>query len=115
MQGTTPEMKKIHKAVLDDRRLKVDELSDIGGISNRAVHRILSENLGMRKMCARWVPSLLTLEQKQCRKNVSIECLAKFHSNKAELLRRFVTVGETWVHHFMPETKEQSKQWTENG
>jgi len=28
-----------------------------------------------------------------------------------EFLRRFVTVDETWVHWYTPETKEQSKQW----
>jgi len=110
---TTPEMvKKIHKMVLDDRRLKVRELADMVGISKSAVHRILTENLDMRKLCARWVPRLLTMEQKQRREDVSIECLAMFHSNKAEFLRRFITMDETWVHHFTPETKEQSKQWT---
>src|SRR5436190_12976832 len=30
----------------------------------------------------------------------------------AEFLRRFITMDEIWVHHFTPETKEQSKQWT---
>lgn len=113
---TTPEMvKKIHKAVLGDRRLKVRELADMVGISKSTIHRILSENLDMRKLCARWVPRLLTLEQKQRREDVSIECLAMFHSNKADFLRRFITTDETWVHHFTPETKEQSKQWTERG
>ena len=24
-------------------------------------------------------------------------------------------MDETWVHHFTPETKKQSKQWTERG
>ncbi|GFV73278.1 mariner transposase [Trichonephila clavipes] len=68
---TTPEMaKKIHKAVLDDRRLKVCELADVVGISKSAVLRILSENLDMRKLCARWVARLLILEQKQCREDV---------------------------------------------
>ncbi|GFV38897.1 mariner transposase [Trichonephila clavipes] len=50
---TTPEMvKKIHKAVLDDRRLKVCVLEDIVGNSKMAVYCILSENLDMRKLCA---------------------------------------------------------------
>jgi histone-lysine N-methyltransferase SETMAR len=114
IEVTTPEMvKKIHKKVLDDRRLKVRELADMVGISKSAVYRMLPENLDMRKLCARWVPRLLTMEQKQRREDVSVECLAKFHSNKAEFLRRFITMVETWVHHFTPETKEQSKQWTE--
>ncbi|GFS83293.1 mariner transposase [Trichonephila clavipes] len=60
---TTPKMmKKIHKVVLDDLQLKVRELADIVGISKRAVHRKLSENLDMRNLCTRLLPRLLTLE-----------------------------------------------------
>ena len=63
---TTSEMvKKIHKAVLDDRRLKVRELADMVGISKSAVHRILTENLDIKKLCVRWVSRLLKTEQKQ--------------------------------------------------
>ena len=62
---TTPEMvKKIHIMILDVRRIKVRELAGIVGISKSALHRILTESLSMRKLCARWVPRLLTLEQK---------------------------------------------------
>ena len=71
--------------------------------------------LDMRKLCIRWVPRLLTMEQNQRRKDVPIECLAMFHSNKADFLLRFSTIDETWVHHVTPEKKEQSKQWTERG
>ena len=60
-------VKKIHEMVLDDRLLKVHELADMVGISKSAVHRILTENLDMRKLCARWLPRLLTMEQKQRR------------------------------------------------
>ncbi|GFS50886.1 mariner transposase [Trichonephila clavipes] len=108
-------VKKINKAVLDDHRLKVRELADIVGISKSAVHCILSENLDMRKLYARWVLHTFTLEQKQCRKDVSIECLVRFNSNKAEFLRRFISMDKIWVHHFTPKIKEQSKQWTEKG
>lgn len=69
----------------------------------------------MRKPCTRWVPRLPTMEQKQHHEDVSIERLAMFHSNKAEFLRRFITMDETWVHLFTPETKHQSKQWTARG
>ncbi|XP_036336110.1 histone-lysine N-methyltransferase SETMAR-like [Rhagoletis pomonella] len=74
---TTPEMvKKIHKAVMDDRRLKVREVADIVGILKSMVHRILSDDLEMKKLWARWVPRLLTPDQKQCSEEVSIEYLA---------------------------------------
>jgi len=29
-----------------------------------------------------------------------------------KILRRFITMDETWIHYFTLETKEQSKQWT---
>ena len=93
---TTPEMvKKIHKMVLDDRRIKVRELAGIVGISKSALHRILTESLSMRKLCARWVPRLLTLEQKQRREDVSIQCLAMLQRNKNEFLRRYITMDIT--------------------
>lgn len=56
-EATTPEMKKkIHKMVLDDRRLKVRELTDTVSISKSVVHRKLAENLDMKNLWAPWVP-----------------------------------------------------------
>ena len=69
----------------------------------------------MRKVCAKWVPRLLTMEQQQRRENVSIDCLTMFQSNKADFLRRFITMDETLNLYFTPETEEQSEQWTERG
>ncbi|GBP09164.1 Histone-lysine N-methyltransferase SETMAR [Eumeta japonica] len=69
----------------------------------------------MRKLSARWVPRLLTLDHKRNRVTTSKECLAMFSRNPDEFLRRFVTVDETWIHHNTPETKEQSKQWVSRG
>ena len=59
------------------------------------------------------MPRLLTMEQKQRREDVAIECLAMIHSNKADFLPRFITMGEKWVHNFTSDTKEQLKQWIE--
>src|SRR5436190_21474745 len=60
----------------------------------------------MRKLSARWVPRLLTLEHKRNRMTTSKHCLDMFKRNPKEFLRRFVTVDETWIHHYTPETKE---------
>jgi hypothetical protein len=45
----------------------------------------------------------------------SKQCFDLFKRNPKEFLRRFVTVNETWIHHYMPEMKEESKQWTSPG
>uniref|UniRef100_T1IGK9 Transposase n=1 Tax=Rhodnius prolixus TaxID=13249 RepID=T1IGK9_RHOPR len=38
-----------------------------------------------------------------------------FQKNPQDFKRRFVTVDETWIHHYTLETKEQSKQWVTKG
>jgi hypothetical protein len=41
--------------------------------------------------------------------------LERFNKNKTDLVHRFVTMDETWIHHYTPKSKQQSKQWTEAG
>lgn len=112
----TPEIiDKVHDMVLADRRVKVRELAEAAGISTERIHYILHQELHMKKICARWVPRLLTPEQKRIRMRTSLECLELFKKDSMDFLRRFVTVDETWIHHYTPETKQQSKQWTARG
>jgi len=66
----------------------------------------------LRKLSARWVPSLFTPDNKRNRETTSEQCLTLFKRNPKEFPRLFVTVDETWYHWYTPETKEQSKQWT---
>jgi len=84
-------------------------------MSKDRVGHILHEIFGMRKLSARWVPRLLTPDNKRNPETTSEQCLTLFNRNLKEFLRRFVTVDETWIHWYTPETKEQSKQWTSPG
>ena len=45
----------------------------------------------------------------------SLKCLELFNKNKTDFVRRFITMDETCIHHYTPESKQQSKQWTEAG
>ena len=90
---------------LADRRVKIKEIADIVDISTERIQNILHEKLGMRKLSARWV--------RVCSQwRTSEHYLDMFKRNPKEFLRRFVTVDETWIHHYTPAMKEQSKQWT---
>ena len=66
----------------------------------------------MRKLCAKWVPRELTFDQKQRRIDDSEQCLEMIKRNKAEFLRRYVTMDETWFHHFTSKSNRQSSEWT---
>ena len=112
MEVTTPEMvDKIHNMVLSDRRVKVRKIVKATGISQGTVFSILHEKLGVNKISARWVPDLLSKENKRDRVLDSEAILALFRRNPDEFLRRCITVNETWIHHYTAETNEQSKQW----
>ena len=114
--ATTPEIiEQVHDMVLDDRRMKVREIAETIGISKERVGYILHEELDMKKLCARWVPRLLTADQKRTRMKISEQCLERFNKNKTDFVHRFITMDETWIHHYTPESKQQSKQWTEAG
>ena len=45
----------------------------------------------------------------------SEQCLGMFQRESREFLRRYVTVYETLIQYYMPETKNQSKMWTGPG
>ena len=102
-QAVIPEnIKKICKLVMNDRKWKVHELADIVKISDGSFFTILYEHLGVRKLCAKWVPRELTVDQNQQRIDASKECLALLNRNKMEFYRRYVTMDETWLHYYTP-------------
>ena len=75
----------------------------------------MHENLSMKKLYSKWVPRPLTVEQKQQRIHDSERCLKLFTRNKKDFLRRYITINETWIHHFTPESKRASAEWRGEG
>ncbi|XP_019875979.1 histone-lysine N-methyltransferase SETMAR-like [Aethina tumida] len=109
---TEENIKKVHKIILNDRKVKLIEIEDIVKISSERVHHIIHEYSYMRKLCAKWVQLELTIDQKQQCVNDSDQCLKLFKRNKPEFLRRYVTMDETWFHHFTLDSNRQSAEWT---
>ena len=72
----------------------------------------LPKSLGMRKLFSKWVPCLLAPDQKQQRVEDSERSLELFKLGKKDFLRRYVTMYETWKHHYTPETKRSSAEWS---
>lgn len=106
---------KVLDMVMEDRRLTVHELAQAIGIADGSIHEILTNVLGMRKLLSRWVPHLLTSEQKRTRMKLSQQHLDLFLKNKTDFTRRFITMDETWVYHYDPELRQQTAEWTEAG
>ena len=90
--------------------LTVREVAEGDGISKTMCHGILMENLGMHCITAKFVPCLLSQDQKQICVDVSKEHID--HANADEnFLSNIITVDVTWVYGYDVETKAQSTQW----
>ena len=94
-----------------DRRLTVREVADKCVISKTTVHEILVQELHMNRICARWVPRMLSEENMTNRTEASRQFLRKFSQSGIGFLDRIITTDETWFHYYDPETKQQSSQW----
>jgi [histone H3]-lysine36 N-dimethyltransferase SETMAR len=112
---TQENVKKIHDLVLQDRRVTIRQIVEDTGLSYHVIYNIITAKLDMKKLSARWVPRMLTEAHKQTRNDVCSRLLTRYRQDKENFLARFLTMDESWIHHYDVETKMQSKQWTHRG
>jgi len=61
---TEENIAKVHQIVRENRRLTVRSIAEQVNINRETVRKILTEDLDMRKVCAKMVPKELTNGQK---------------------------------------------------
>ena len=94
-----------------DARLSVKDTGSCTGISEDSVQTILKRCLDLRKVCPRWVPHLLTEEQKKQRLKCARELLKTYKGCNSRVISNLLTGDETWVHMFEPQRRADNKQW----
>ena len=83
-------------------------IADRLNIGKETVRRIVTEHLGKRKFCARFVPHALTTEQKQER---VVYCQDILLTGQDERFGgNIITADETWCFAYDPATKLQSAE-----
>lgn len=102
---------RIQGLIMSDRRIKVDEIASECGISHGSVCTVIHEHLHMSKVSARWVPRNLNAHDRHQRVESSRELLDIYNADPDNFHARLVTGDETWIHHWDPETKQESMQW----
>ena len=106
---------RVEALIRGDRRLKVREMALDLGLPKTIVHRIINE-LGYRKVSARWVPKQLTEDHKLKRSESAEETVGpdgdfRGDTGNRGFLGHLITGDETWVHHMTPERKMDSMTW----
>jgi hypothetical protein len=94
----------------NDSRLSVRMIAKETGLDKNAVHRILTDHLHMRKICARVVPKHLSVEQKANRLEICQNLLERLEI-EPNFLDKVITGEESWMFEYDPETKRQSEEW----
>lgn len=105
----------VEAMVNSDRRMTVRELALNLDTSTGTIEKVLHQDLGLSKRCARWVPRLLTNEHKAERIRCAELFLKTLRRESYAYLDKVVTTDETWISFTTPETKEQSRQWIRKG
>jgi len=113
---TTPEIiVQIHELILENRRISAKSIAEQLGISRGRVGSIIHEDMCMWKLSAKWVPKCPNANQKRQRCLSSEQILEFFRRNPKDFLSRLVTMDETRLFHYAPETKQQSMEWRHSG
>jgi hypothetical protein len=77
------------------------------GISYRTCQRVLTKELGVHRVAAKFVPKVLVADQKQQRVEVCTE-IRQLASEDETFLSRVITGHENWIYGYNPEKTQQS-------
>ena len=81
--------------VEQDARLSVKDIASCTGISEGSVQTILTKRLDLRKVCTKWVPHLLTEEQKTQRLKCARGLLKTYKGCNSRVISDLLTGDET--------------------
>ena len=105
-------LQEIEGEIRANRRVTKRELHHIiPGVSKTTIHEAVTEKLGYRRLCARWVPEILTDDHKMKRMGSTLKFLTRYAQERYEFLDYIVTGDDTSGFHHTPESKQKSLQW----
>lgn len=103
-------IEKVSQILRSDRCVSARLIEEMTGIPKSVVHRILTDDLGKKKICARFVPHSLSKEQKDMRVS-HCKDMKSAKEKDPVFMSSIVTGDETWCFQYEPLTKRQSAIW----
>jgi hypothetical protein len=103
-------VERVHAVIQNNHCLLVQEVANEVGISTGSCLKIFTEKLYMCHVSAKFVPHLLTDDQKENHVVFSQDLLANANGNE-NFLKKIITGDELRVYGHDDETKMQSLQW----
>ena len=97
-------MARVREIIRADRRLTIREVAEEVRIAFGTCQKILTEDLRMRRVTAKFVPRLLTAEQKDDRVSICTDLRDRVQ-NDPNFMSSIITGDKCWVYGYDPETK----------
>ncbi len=104
---TDENVERVLASSREDQRNEVCMIAGKLVLPKSSVHNILTQNLEMKKACAKIVPRVLTGEQKERR----IVCCQEWQLLEHDFLNHVITGDESWVYECDAELKLRSRKW----
>lgn len=113
--GRPPEIQenfseKLQKIVKSERKITTRELTSRLNVSKGTIYTSLKE-AGIRKLCSRFVPRFLTAEMQSRRLECCLSNLDTFESVGELFLDNIITMDETPVSLYVPQSRRESQEW----
>ncbi|KAK8718814.1 hypothetical protein OTU49_014449 [Cherax quadricarinatus] len=96
---------RLEELINSNRRITLEQASELVNASQHTAQTIITNVLGLKRVCERWVPRLLTPEQRQTRIATCQELVDRYEAEGDEFLEKIVTGDETYVTYFLPERR----------
>jgi len=102
---------KVNRIIRENRHFTISEVYEqCPEVSRTVVYVIVTEHLQYRKICARWVPRMLTDAHKAARMGAALMFSERYERDDA-FLDQIVTGDETWISHNTSTSKRRSMEW----
>jgi len=92
---------KVRTIIRNNRRMTVRELADDCGISVGSCGAILTDDLDMKRVCAKFVSRLLTDDQLEQRQTIARDLFER-SCEDVQFFENMVTDDESWVYGYDP-------------
>ena len=100
----------VQAVMAKDCRFYVRMIAELTGLDENAVHRILTDQLQMRKICAKLVPKKLSVEQKANQVEVCQDLLGRLKI-EPDFMDKIIARGNSWVFNYDPKAQRESAEW----
>ncbi len=108
-EAVNPEtIAQVESLIMKDHCINVPHITAELRLSHGSILSVIHEHLGMSKVSA-------SAQERHQRVESSRELLDIYNADPEDFRARLVTGDETWLHHWDPESKQESMQWVHRG